>query len=166
MFGGSDHSWATELTFFCDADWASNTDRKLTSSYVILFSGGAITWSAKKQSTIALSMAEAEYIVATHIAKQVLWHQSFCEELSIPQPTTLTILCDNQAPIAIAHHPEFHTCTKHIDITMHFLCDLVKSRMINIIYVPSCENLADLFTKGLARPLHMELTYGVGVMLK
>jgi len=166
MFGGFDISWTTKLTFFCDVDWASNADRKSMSSYVVLFAGGAVTWSAKKQSTIALSMAKAEYIAATHVAKQVLWHRTFCEELSFPQPTTSTIFCDNQAAIAIAHHPEFHARTKHIDIAMHFLRDLVESRMINIIYVPSCENLADLFTKRLARPLHMELTYGVGVMLE
>ena len=136
------------------------------SGYVILFAGGAVTWSVKKQSTIALSMAKAEYIAATHIIKQVLWHQTFCEELGIPQPTTSTILCDNQAAIAIAHHPEFHAHTKHIDIAMHFLCDHIESRTINITYMPSHKNLADLFTKGLARPLHMELIYRVGVMLK
>jgi len=105
------------------------------SGYVVLFAGGAVTWSAKKQSTIALSMAEAEYIAATHVAKQVLWHQTFCEELSFSQPTTSTIFCDNQAAIAIAHHPEFHACTKHINIAMHFLCDLVESGTIDIIYV-------------------------------
>jgi len=165
-FGGSDISWMTELTFFCDADWASNADRKSMSGYVVLFAGGAVAWSAKKQSTIALSTAEAEYIAATHVAKQVLWHRTFCEELGFPQPTTSTIFCDNQAAIAIAHHPEFHACTKHIDIAFHFLRDLIESGTIDIIYVPSCENLADLFMKGLARPLHMELTYGVGVMLK
>jgi len=74
------------------------------SGYIVLFAGGAIAWSTKKQSTIALSMAKAEYIVATHIAKQVLWHRTFCEELSFPQPTTSTIFCDNQAGIMIAHH--------------------------------------------------------------
>jgi len=156
----------TELTFFCDMDWASNTDQKLMSSYIILFAGGAITWSTKKQLTIALSMAEVEYITATHVAKQVLWHWIFCEELSFPQLTTSTIFCDNQATIVIAHHPEFHACTKHIDIAMHFLHDLVKSGTIDIIYVPSHKNLVDLFTKGLARLLHMELTYRVGVMLE
>jgi len=151
---------------FCDADWASNTNWKSTSSYIMLFALGAVAWSAKKQSTIALSMAKAEYIAATHIAKQVLWHRTFCEELSIPQLTTSTIFCDNQAAIVIAHHPEFHTCTKHIDIALHFLHNLVESGMIDIIYVPSRENLADLLRKGLVRVLHSELTHGVGVMLK
>jgi len=73
-YGGSNNSWTTKLTIFCNADWASNADRKSTSGYVVLFAGGAVAWSAKKQSTIAQSMAEAEYIAATHVAKQVLWH--------------------------------------------------------------------------------------------
>ena len=165
-FRGSKNLWTTELTIFCDVDWASNADQKSTSSYVVLFAGGAIAWSMKKQSTIALSTAEAEYIAATHVAKQVLWHRTFCEELGIPQLTTSTIFCDNQTAIAIVHHPEFHTRTKHIDIAFHFLCDHIESGTINITYVPSCENLADLLTKSLARPLHTEHTYGVRVMLE
>ena len=158
--------YAALTTHFCDADWASNADQKLMSGYVILFAGGAITWSAKKQLTIALSTAKAEYIVATHVAKQILWHQTFCKELRIPQPTTSTIFCNNQAAITIAHHLEFHARIKHINIAIHFLHDLIESGTIDIIYVPSRENLADLFMKGLTRPLHIELTYRVGVMLE
>ena len=101
-----------------------------------------------------------------HATKQVLWHRTLCKKLSIPQPATLTILCNNQAAIAIVHHPEFHTHTKHIDITYHFLHDLIKSGTLDIVYVPSCKNLADLFTKGLAKPLHWELANGLSVMLK
>jgi len=87
-------------------------------------------------------------------------------QLSTAGQATSTIFCDNQAANTIAHYPEFHACMKHINIAMHFLCDLVESGMIDIIYIPSCENLTDLFTKRLARPLHMELTYRVRVMLK
>jgi len=83
--------------------------------------GGAITWSSKKQSTVTLSTAEAEYIAATHAAKQVLWHRSLFKELDLLLPTTSTIFTDNQAAISIAHHPEYHARTKHIDISHHFL---------------------------------------------
>jgi hypothetical protein len=103
------HKSTTEIEIYCDADWASNTHRKSILGYVFLLAGGAVAWSSKKQSTIALSMAEAEYTVATHAAKQVLWHQSLFRELSISQPDTSIILLDNQATITIAHHPEFHT---------------------------------------------------------
>ena len=136
------------------------------SRYIVLFAGGTIAWSMKKQSMIALSMAKAEYITAMHTTKQVLWHQTLCKELSIPQPAMSIILCDNQATIVIAHDLEFHVHTKHIDIAYHSLCDLVESGTLNIVYVPSSKNLADLFMKGLARLLHWELANGLSVMLE
>jgi hypothetical protein len=65
----------TDLNFSCDADWANDaTDRKSISGYVIVVAGGAVAWSSKKQQMVALSTAEAEYVAATHISKQVLWH--------------------------------------------------------------------------------------------
>src|SRR6266508_4358749 len=67
----------TELNIFCDADWANDTsDRKSISGDVVTMAGGAVSWSSKKQQTVALSTAEAEYVSATHVAKQVLWHRS------------------------------------------------------------------------------------------
>ena len=62
-----------EMKIYCNADWASQADRKSMSGYVITLARGAIAWSSKKQTAIALSTAEAEYVAATHVAKQVLW---------------------------------------------------------------------------------------------
>ena len=147
---------------YCDADWASSSDRKSISGYVFLLASGAILWSSKKQATAALSTAEAKYVAATHAAKQILWHLSLFNELEIPQPETLTLFSDNQATISISHHPEFHARTKHIDIAHHFLRDLVESGTIEIIYIQTQENLVDVFTKGLLRLLHEDLTTGIG----
>ena len=108
--------------------------------------------------------AEAKYIAATHAAKQILWHQLLFNKLEIPQPKTSILFLDNQAAITISHHPEFHTQTKHIDIAHHFLRDLVESGMIEVIYIQTCENLADVFMKGLLKPLHEDLTTGIGVI--
>jgi hypothetical protein len=108
-YGGSDEELNNEeLNIYCDADWASDVDRKSISSYVITLAGGAVAWSSKKQSTVALSTAEAEYIAATHCAKQVIWHRSLLNEVGIPLPSTSTIFSDNQAAVSIAHHPEHH----------------------------------------------------------
>ena len=149
---------------YCDANWASSSDRKSISRYVLLLTGGAISWSSKKQATVTLLTAEAEYVAATHTAKQILWHRSLFNELEIQQPETSTLFSDNQAAISISHHPEFHACTKHIDIAHHFLRDLVRSGMIKIIYIQTRENLVDVFMKGLPRPLHEDLTMGIGVI--
>ena len=163
-YGGSEDLLNQDMNIFCDADWASDADRKSVSGYVITIGGGAVAWSSKKQSTVALSTAEAEYIAATHAAKQILWHRSLFQELEIDLPRTSTIFSDNQAAIAIAHHPEFHARTKHIDIAHHFFRDLVKSGILNIVYVNTHNNLADIFTKGLPRVTHQNLTYEIGVL--
>ena len=121
-YGGSDDLLNQDLNIFCDANWASEANRKLVSGCVITIAGGAIAWSSKKQTSVALSTAEAKYISTTHAAKQVLWHRSLFQGLNFKLPRTSTIFfSDNQAAIAIAHHPEFHARTKHIDINHHFL---------------------------------------------
>jgi hypothetical protein len=66
-FGGSKQDWTTEINAFCDADWASNMDRKSVSGYVSTLAGGAIAWSSKKQTSVALSTTEVEYVAATHV---------------------------------------------------------------------------------------------------
>ena len=79
--------------------------------------------------------------------------------------STSTIFTDNQAAIAISHHPEFHTHTKHINICYHFLCDLISAGTVNTIYVNTHNNLANLFTKGLSWSTHQDLTYQIGVII-
>lgn len=163
---GTNLSHGTELMTYTDADWASSLHRKSISGYVVLLAGGAVAWSSKKQSTVALSTAEAEYIAATHVTKQILWQRTLFRELDMPQPDTSILYCDNQAAIAISHNPGFHARTKHIDIALYFLRDYVEEGTITLQHVASCDNLADIFTKGLKRPLHEDLTYRIGVIPK
>ena len=164
VYGGDDLEISEDLNIFCDADWASSYDRKSTSGYVLTIAGGAVAWSAKKQATVALSTPEAEYIAATHVAKQVIWHRALLTELGIQLPPTLTIFSDNQGACAISHNPEFHARTKHIDIAYQFLRDLVQSGQIDVVYVNTNFNLADIFTKGLPREKHEDFSYQIGVI--
>ena len=164
-YGGEDDILNTDFNTFCDADWASDaTDRKSISGYVVTMAGGATSWSSKKQATVALSTAEAEYVAAVHVVKQVLWQQSLFTELDFDTYTTSTIFTDNQAAISISHNPEFHARTKHIDIAHHFLRDLISQGTINTVYVNTKDNLADIFTKGLSRESHEDLTERIGVL--
>ena len=78
---------------------------------------------------------------------------------------TSTIFTNNQAAIEISHHPKFHACTKHIDINYHFLQDLISIGKIDMVYVNTHDNLADLFTKGLAQIAHQDLIYQIGVII-
>jgi hypothetical protein len=152
------------LQTFTDSDWASNAHRKSISGYVVMLSGGAVAWSSKKQTTVALSTAEAEYIAATHAAKQILWQTQFLQELGIEQPVTAKMFSDNQATISISKNPEFHARTKHIDINLHFLRDLVEEERVALEHVASEANLADIFTKTLPRQPHERIRELVGVI--
>jgi len=163
-YDGSNELNTNELNIYCDADWASDSDRKSISGYVITLAGGAVAWSSKKQSTVALSTAEAEYVAATHCAKQVIWHRSLLNEAEMPPPSTSTIFSDNQAAVSIAHHPEHHARTKHINIAHHFLRDLVQNGTLDLVYINTGYNLADIFTKSLSKAIHQDLTYEIGVL--
>ena len=164
-YGGDDVDLSEVLNIFCDSDWASSHDRKSTSGYVLTIAGGAVAWSSKKQATVALSTPEAEYIAATHAARQVLWHRTLLTELGIQVPPVMTIFSDNQGACAISHNPEFHARTKHIDIAYHFLRDLVRSNQLDVVYVNTqFKSLADIFMKGLPRERHEDLSYKIGII--
>ena len=91
-YGGEDTEIQNmDLNFFYDADWGNGSNWKSVSCYVTIIARGAIAWSSKKQQTVALSTAEAKYITATHVTKQVLWHQSLYLELNFSLLTTFTI---------------------------------------------------------------------------
>ena len=85
-------------------------------------------------------------------------------ELNFPLTTPSTIFSDNQSAISIAHHPEFHARTKHIDIAVHFLRDHVKKGTLDLYYINTEYNLADIFTKALKKPSHINFTYELGVI--
>jgi hypothetical protein len=110
------------------------------------------------------STPEAKYIAAAHVAKQVLWHRSLLTELNFPLTTPSNIFSDNQSAIAIAHHPEFHARTKHIDIAVHFLCDYVKKGNLDLYFINTDYNIADIFTKVLWKLSHENFTYELGVI--
>ena len=163
-YGGPDDFITQDMNIYCDSDWAADLDRKSISGYVITIGGGAVSWSSKKQSTVATSTAEAEYVAIAHVSKQALWQRSLLTELGIDLPKTSIVLSDNNAAISISHNPEFHSKTKHIDIALHFVRDLVQSEILDIVYINTKLNLADLFTKGLPRVTHQDLTHEIGVL--
>ena len=95
---------------------------------------------------------EAEYIATAHAACEICWLRSFLKELGAEEPGPTTLLLDNQSTITIVNNNKFHTCTKHIDIRYHFIHKAVEEELIVVKYVPTSENIADRFTKPLARP--------------
>ena len=107
-----------------DADWGGDLDQcKLTSSYAFLLSNGAISWTSKKQSCIALSNMELEYVACSTAIQEGVWLRRFIAELGIVTYTSepVTIHQDNMVALAYAKDPKYHGKTKHIDIRYYFV---------------------------------------------
>ena len=152
-----------EVKGYCDADWAGDIDTmKSTSGYVFMIGGGAISWSSKKQQTVALSSSEAEYMSATHASKEALWVKRFVEEIGWKQPC-VEIYCDNQSALKLMKNPKYHAKTKHISVQYHFLRELIEEGEIKFIFVGTNLQCADFLTKGLAREKLERFTKDVGL---
>ena len=93
---------------------------------MFLLSGGAISWSSKRQPTVALSSTEAEYMAATSASKEGLWLKRFVSELGWEQKK-VEILCDNQSALKLMKNPTYHARTKHISVQYHFVRELIEA---------------------------------------
>jgi hypothetical protein len=148
-YGYNDNTTTDAISAFTDADWASQEHRHSFSGYVYTINGGAVSWSAKKQPLVALSSTEAEYIALTHAAKEAMWLRSFLTDLKRPMTSPLIIRCDNQSAIALTKDDAYHARTKHFDIRHHFIREQVERNIIEVEYINTNENTADIFTKAL-----------------
>ena len=114
-----------------DADWTGNLDeRKSTSGYTFLLGGGAITWCSKKQSCVALSTMESEYVACSVAVQEVVWLRRFLQRLDIVASAMdpVTIYSDSMAAIAYAKDPKYYGKTKHIEIKYHYIRDMVAKK--------------------------------------
>ena len=139
-----------ECISYSDANWAGDLDdRKSTSGYVFLISDAAISWRSKKQSCVALTTAEAEYMALASATQEAIWLQQLLSELDCKPPGPMVILENNQAAICMAKNPQFHGRAKHVDIKYHFIREYVANADVKLEYCSSEELIADIFTKGL-----------------
>jgi hypothetical protein len=155
----------TTLLGYTDANWASDVnDRRSTSGYVFKLAGTTVSWSSKKQTSIALSSTEAEYISRAHATKEAIWLRQLLSELGL-DTSSPTILCvNNQSAITITKNPEFYDHTKHINVCYHFLWQVVNNRMVELLYIPTRDQVADTLTKGLPPALHNKFRDAMGVL--
>jgi hypothetical protein len=134
---------------YADADHGGNNDdRKSTSGIIIKMANGPVIWRTKKQSVVALSTTEAEFISLTMVAREVIWLKNLLKELQLFD-ATVCIFGDNQGSIALAKNPVLHDRSKHFEIKFHFIRDHIKKETFNVEYIRSEEMLADLLTKPL-----------------
>lgn len=146
----SNKSLIGELKMFSDANWAENAiDRKSNSGYFCSWNGGAVSWSCRKQDLVTLSSTEAEYVALSEAAKELIWIDRLLRDFKNPRKGVLDMLTDSQSCMKMLEHQKFSNRTKHIDTKYHFIKDLWNKRMINLKYVSTTDNVADLMTKPL-----------------
>ena len=142
------------LLGFCDADFAGDLDtRRSTTGYAFMLGRGAVSWSSKRQPTVAVSTTEAEYMSAAYATKEALWLQLLLSELG-STAQTIVIRADNQGAIRLLKNPVVSQRSKHIDVIYHFVREHVESQEVLFEYVSTHDMVADVLTKPVPKAKH------------
>lgn len=152
------------LTGYSDADWAGDKDtRRSTGGFVFNVGSGIVSWSSKRQATVALSSCESELMAETQAAKEAVWLKKFLSEILYQDQVAVVIHCDNQGAIALAKNDQFHARTKHIDIREKWVREAVAAKDITLEYISTDLQLADGLTKALPRDKFEYFRRAIGV---
>ena len=140
---------------YSDADWAGCTEtRKSTSGQVFRLGDCTISWRSRKQSIVALSSTESEYVALCETSQEVVWLRNLLRDIGFKQdkPTSTVVYEDNQGAIALSQNPKDHSRTKHIDIKFHYIREQISKGNVELQYCATADMLADTLTKGLPKP--------------
>ncbi|GJW07905.1 putative ribonuclease H-like domain-containing protein [Tanacetum coccineum] len=153
-----------DLEAYSDSDYAgASLDRKSTIGGCQFLGSRLISWQCKKQTIVANSTTEAEYVAAANCYGQVLWIQNQMLDYGYNFMNT-KIFIDNESTICIVKNPVFHSKTKHIEIRHHFIRDSYEKRLIQVIKIHTDHNVADLLTKALDVSRFQFLTASIGML--
>ena len=127
-----------DIHAFSDADWAgSYIDRRSTTGFCLFLGSYLVSWSAKKQPTIARSSTETEYRALASTATEISWLQMLLKDLSITSAPSSTLWCDNLSAISLASNPVFHARSKHIEVDYHYIREKVVAKQIVVRHISS-----------------------------
>ena len=163
VYGGDDElivEGYTDSSFQTDRD-----DFRSQSGYVFILNGGAVSWKSSKQSTVADSTTEAEYIAAVEAAKEAIWIKKFITELGVVPncAKAIDIYCDNNGAIAQSKEPSSKPRSKHVLGKFHVIRDYVERGDVKLCKIHTDDNIADPLTKPLPRPKHDSHTRAKGI---
>jgi len=156
----------TDLIGYSDSDWGGDpVTHRSTAGFVFNVGSGAISWSSKRQPTVALSTCEAEYQAQTQAAKEAVWLRSLLQDLNPTEQTTYAtiIYCDNQSAIALAKDPKFHPRTKHIAIQHHWVREKIAEQVVDLEYIQTNKQVADGLTKALPKDTFVAFREALGL---
>ena len=150
-----DTNLQTSVTGYSDSDWGRDPDtRRSISGYLMFMNGCLIGWCCKRQTSVALSSMEAEYMALCLATQEAVWLIELMHNLNFMRTNPITIFEDNQATIEFSNHNLHHAKSKHIQQRYHYTRESVKRGHITLAYVPTSENPADIMTKPLPPSTH------------
>lgn len=153
-----------DLKGYTDADFAGDlVNRKSTSGTLQFLGSCLVSWSSRKQVSVALSTAEAEYVAAAACCSQLLWIRQQLKDFGL-NCVCVPIYCDNTSAISISKDPVHHSRVKHIHIRHHFLKDNVEQGVVKVLHVGTEEQMADILTKPLNKEKHERLRLELGMI--
>jgi hypothetical protein len=137
---------------YTDADHGGNPDNgRSTSGYIVKMGTGAISWSSRLQSIVALSTTEAEFVAAVTVGQEIMWLCNLLCEFGYVLDSPSTLYIDNLSALSVAKNPEHHGRMKHLDLRFYWLRDEVEKGSIKVEHLRTSEMAADMMTKALSR---------------
>jgi hypothetical protein len=157
--------YRVSLVCYIESDWARcSINRKSTSGCYFGLRSGDVSWFRRKQKSVALSSVEAEYMEASQVSCEAIRLHKLLVGL-FGQELPLTVIhCNNQSCIKLSENPLFHDRLKHIEIRYHFIRDWVQRVAVQLQYIPTGEQVADILTKALPRGKHVYFRDKMGLV--
>jgi hypothetical protein len=124
-------------------------ERKITSGGAFLLCDSLVAWISKNKGSISLSTTEEDYIVATNCCIQILWMMQDLVDVKVTYTDPILLQCYNTSAISVLKNVILHSKTKHIPIKYHFLKEHVKNKVVQLNYIPTTQQIEDIFTKPL-----------------
>ena len=154
------------LIRYCDSDYANDPGpdgRRSVAGHCFSMGSGMLSWSSKKQKTIADLTCAAEYMAASEAGRELVWLRTLLRELGFEPSHATPLLCDNSAAVLLCGDQAFHNRVKHLDVKYHWIRERVENGELIVGHIASSGNVADILTKALPGPQFLTLRGCLGI---
>ncbi|WMV52162.1 hypothetical protein MTR67_045547 [Solanum verrucosum] len=148
---------------FMPSQMRNKDDCASTSAFLIYLGKNLVSWSSKKQRSVARSSTEVEYRLVAYAIAEIQWIQNLLREIAVSLPRQPIVYCDNLCATYLAANPVFHSRMKHLEVDYHFVCTMVQNGQIQVSHISGKHQLVDLLTKALPSSLFADLRCKIGV---